>query len=659
MAIIYSYPIATAPSVADILLGTDSTGKDTKNFTIQSIIDLVPAQINGTVGTIPVFTGINSIGDSLISQDANGLVYIGSQASGTRFTNTGVNTDIIMGTSLFVNNITTSDGGNVLIKGNVIIGDAATDILQIASNVSDSTGDASTAAGQVLFSNAAGQLVWGDITSPIAGGVAGEIVVWTSETTLGTAPIKLGAGGDSLILNELTQSTASGSFSTSMGAFTTASGSFSTAMGRSTAASGDSAFSIGYQSIASGESSFAGGGDGSGGGGGGGIAYGNNSFAFGSGSIAGEVSGNAGGGIAMGIGCEAEGSNSVALGNNSKATRSNSFAAGVGNLASGVSTTALGSVTVASGNNSFACGDNTTASGIYSFAAGKGTLASGNGSIAMGGIGTGTSTAAGVSSAVFGGLQNTANGVNSTILGGQKNTIDAGSGDSGIIGGEDNNVTAGSRNSILLGGIGLSGGGIHQTAVGVANISRNDAKFIVGVGSYDGPASITRENGFLVTDAGEIEINQYVNNFLANDYSFPVLSIDGSGRVKKGNLVDMLPAIPPEMSSQNLTFQPGSNENLGANTKGIVIASWTGASGSATATLPQSSNNLNKLITIVTAGNFGSAGGSNVLGIRPGFGDTINDVAAPSNVVVLDKGYESAEFYATSSGWIMLRKTII
>ena len=260
---------------------------------------------------------------------------------------------------------------------------------------------------------------------------------------------------------------------------------------------------------------------------------------------------------------------------------------------------------------------------------------------------------------MFGGLQNTANGVNSTILGGQKNTIDAGSGDSGIIGGEDNNVTAGSRNSILLGGIGLSGGGIHQTAVGVANISRNDAKFIVGVGSYDGPASITRENGFLVTDAGEIEINQYVNNFLANDYSFPVLSIDGSGRVKKGNLVDMLPAIPPEMSSQNLTFQPGSNENLGANTKGIVIASWTGASGSATATLPQSSNNLNKLITIVTAGNFGSAGGSNVLGIRPGFGDTINDVAAPSNVVVLDKGYESAEFYATSSGWIMLRKTII
>ena len=672
MAIIYSYPVASGVEAGDLLIGTDITGKQTKNFSISSILDLSFKPV-GTDKTLSMFGPASTLVDSLISQDDNGLVFIGSQASGTRFTNTSVSTETVTGTNLFINNITTSDGGNVLIQGNVIIGDAATDMLQIASKVSDSTGDASTAAGQILLSNAAGQLVWGDITSPIAGGVAGEIAVWTSETTLGTAPIKLGAGSNSLILNDLTQSTASGNNSVAMGLNTTASGNSSTAMGllnqatgdRSTAmgnestASGISAFSIGYQSIASGESSFAGGGDSSGGGGGGGIAYGSNSFAFGSGSIAGEVSGNAGGAIAIGVGCEAEGTNSVALGNNSKATRANSFAAGVGNLASGVSSTALGSGTVASGSNSFACGDNITASGIVSFAAGKGTIASGNGSIAMGGIGTGTSTASGEASAVFGGLQNTANGTNSTILGGQKNTIDVNSGDSGIIGGEDNNMTAGSTNSILLGGIGLIGGGINQTAVGVANVSRNDAKFIVGVGSYDGPTSITRENGFVVTDNGQIELDKYVSNFLNSDYQFPVLNVDGSGRVAKGNLVDMLPNVPPEMSSVAITFQPGSNENLSSNTKGIVIASWTGASGSATATLPQSSNNLNKLITIVTAGNFGSAGGSNVLGIKPGFGDTINDVAAPSNVVVLDKGYESAEFYATSQGWIMLRKTII
>jgi hypothetical protein len=582
--------------------------------------------------------------------------------SGTKFTRGALGSTVSM---------SIDSSGNVEIENNLTVDSNATfgeddstevnieSTLNLKGPIKDSAGILG-GNEQLLISNASGQVSWGDASTIIGVGVTGEITAWTSATTLGTAPIKLGAGVNSLMLNDITQSTASGTYSTAMGNFTTASGGNSTAMGRNTTASGYTSTAIGYNSIASGESSFAGGGSSllttprSGG-----IAYGSNSFAFGSDSIAGEVSGNSGGAIAIGVGCEAEGSNSVAIGNNSKATRSNSFAAGVGNLASGVSSTALGSVTVSSGNNSFACGDNTTASGDISFAAGKGTVASGDGSIAMGGIGTGTSTAAGEASAVFGGLQNTANGTNSTILGGQKNTIDAGSGDSGIIGGEDNNVTAGSRNSILLGGIGLTGGGIHQTAVGVANVSRNDAKFIVGVGSYNGPASITRENGFVVTDSGEIQLDQYASNFLSNNYQFPVLNIDQSGRVKKGNLADMLPDVPPEMSKSAFTFQDGSNQNLFSTVKGIVIASWTGVSGSATATLPQSSSNLNKLITIVTSASFGSAGGSNILGIKPGFGDTINDTAAPNNIIELDKAYESAEFYATSDGWIMLRKTII
>ena len=42
MAIIYSYPTVT-PSLNDLVLGTDvdNTGKATRNFTVQSIIDLV------------------------------------------------------------------------------------------------------------------------------------------------------------------------------------------------------------------------------------------------------------------------------------------------------------------------------------------------------------------------------------------------------------------------------------------------------------------------------------------------------------------------------------------------------------------------------------------------------------------------------------------
>jgi len=484
-------------------------------------------------------------------------------------------------------------------------------------------------------------------------------------TSQATGSTSLAAGSNTTASGESStamgyETTASGNYSTASGISSNASGMNSVAMGYLTTASGENSMAIGYGSIASGTNSFAGGGNDVGAPGG--IAYGSNSFAFGSNAKAGENSGNISGDIAIGFGCEADGGNSVALGNNTKATNNNSFTAGVGNLASGISSTALGSVTVASGSNSFACGDNTTASGGLSFASGKGNVASGDGSIVMGGIGTGISTAAGTASSVFGGLRNTANGINSTIVGGQKNNIDVNSSDSGIIGGEDNEMTAGSTNSILLGGIGLRGGGINQTVVGVANVSRNDAKFIVGVGEYTDPTAITRENAFVVKDDGQIVLDQYTSNdFLSNTYTFPVLNLDGSGKINKGNLVDMLPEVPPEMKNTSYTFQSGSNLNLGASTKGIVIASWTvvGSNNPATITLPQSSNNLNKLITVVTSASFGNVGGTNILGIKPAFGDTINDTTAPNSVIYLDKAYESAEFYATSDGWIMLRKTIV
>ena len=76
MAIIYSYPTVT-PESEDLIIGTDITGKVTKNFTVGSIIDLVenPENVNGTVNTIPVFTTDRAIGDSIITQDsgANGV----------------------------------------------------------------------------------------------------------------------------------------------------------------------------------------------------------------------------------------------------------------------------------------------------------------------------------------------------------------------------------------------------------------------------------------------------------------------------------------------------------------------------------------------------------------------------------------------------------
>ena len=786
MAIIYSYPVASAVEAGDLLIGTDITGKQTKNFTLQSIIDLVPAEVNGTVGTIPVFTGLNSIGDSIITQDSNKNVKIGENdaignsklnvfriedmttssphiatfnesysnhsanlwpnpgdnpadiygsVSRASFTGSGSVDQIIginpvgrhsgSGSVNFIQgvqttaNLTGAGSAGTMIASYAkvnIFGTANTEITDAiaANNVLDLNGSNTVQNAFGTYTNLF--LTEGEVSNVAVGhyidfdqvsattqinnayyiraeddslNVSGEKLFIKDTTGLNS---EFGANltiADSLEVGSTSQATgstslaagsntlASGTSSTAMGSSTIASGVLSTAMGRNTTASGITSVAMGdqttassvgsiatgYKSIASGDCSFAGGGfptfqfpiDG-------GIAYGSNSFAFGSNAIAGEVSGNMSGDIAIGVGCEADGGNSVALGNNTKATNNNSFTAGVGNLASGVSSTALGSVTVASGSNSFACGDNTTASGGLSFASGKGNVASGDGSIVMGGIGTGVSTAAGTASSVFGGLQNTANGTNSTIVGGQKNNIDVNSSDSGIIGGEDNEMTSGSTNSILLGGIGLRGGGINQTVVGVANVSRNDAKFIVGVGEYTNSTTITRENAFVVKDDGQIVLDQYTSNdFLSNTYTFPVLNLDGSGKINKGNLADMLPEVPPEMKNTSHTFQSGSNVNLGASTKGIVIASWTvvGSNNPATITLPQSSNNLNKLITVVTSASFGNVGSTNILGIKPAFGDTINDTTAPNSVIYLDKAYESAEFYATSDGWIMLRKTII
>ena len=543
------------------------------------------------------------------------------------------------------------------------------------------------------------------ISSGIIGtGTIGVMPVWTTATSLGDSVIKLGTGVNSLIFNDLANNIASGENSLAMGENTTASGenssamgknsiasglistamgldsissgNNSTAMGESTTASGESSIAmgksttasavgstaIGYKSIASGECSFAGGGistfaspiDG-------GIAYGINSFAFGENAIAGDPSGNIGGDIAIGSRCEADGGNSVALGNNTKATRSNSFAAGVGNLASGSSSTALGSVTVASGAFAFACGDNTTASGSLSFAAGKGNVASGAGSIVMGGIGTGISTAAGEASAVFGGLQNNANGLNSTILGGQKNDIDVNSNDSSIIGGEDNEIIPGSKNSVLLGGIGLRAGGIHQTTCGVANTPRDDAKFIVGVGTYTSPTNITRENGFVVKDNGQIVLDQYINNdFLDNNANLEILNVDTFGRVKKAELPTVLKDIPTVLGVDTWNASPGASINLGSNTSTIFSVEWSGGvAGTAQAVLPQSSNNIGKLITVVTKADFGTVANTYILQVRPGFGDNINGVSAPTVAIELDKAYESAEFLATNDGWILLRSTIL
>ena len=71
MAIIYSYPTST-PASGDLLIGTDITGKETKNFTIDSVVTAgISTHIAGTANKVPLFTGANVIGDSIITQSSS------------------------------------------------------------------------------------------------------------------------------------------------------------------------------------------------------------------------------------------------------------------------------------------------------------------------------------------------------------------------------------------------------------------------------------------------------------------------------------------------------------------------------------------------------------------------------------------------------------
>jgi hypothetical protein len=184
MAIIYSYPKVTSPLATDVLVLTDTTivaGKrknKTKSIEMSDVADYVVSSTSGitgsgTLNTIAMFTPNGaSIGDSgLVFTSTGGGTganlplynFTGTaDVSATRFL--GID---FFGSTLNISTITAGSTGTVTLNGEVIIGDQATDVLQITSSVTDSTGTGSTAAGQVLASNAAGQLVWEDLSAAI------------------------------------------------------------------------------------------------------------------------------------------------------------------------------------------------------------------------------------------------------------------------------------------------------------------------------------------------------------------------------------------------------------------------------------------------------------------------------------------------------------
>ena len=81
MAIIYSYP-TVVPTSDDLILGTDvnADGKPTKNFTIQSVVDIVSG---GAAGLGAVLKINSSAKDPATQQNQSATDFINVQGTGT------------------------------------------------------------------------------------------------------------------------------------------------------------------------------------------------------------------------------------------------------------------------------------------------------------------------------------------------------------------------------------------------------------------------------------------------------------------------------------------------------------------------------------------------------------------------------------------------
>jgi hypothetical protein len=228
MAIINTYPTAT-PKGADLLIGTqvkDGTvlENSTKSFTVDALGSYIVTSTSaitgsGTLNTIAMFTPSGqAIGDSLITQAALGA---------------GIN----INTNLTVSNVST-------FNGNVIIGNADTDLLTVTSTsrfyndvqlgsdtddqivvegtlelqgpVKDNSANLPSSAGQILVGDTSGNVTWTDSTDIVSGAVTKLIPFLTTATPGGSETytalnniVKIGwSGGNGIYIINLPLATA-------------------------------------------------------------------------------------------------------------------------------------------------------------------------------------------------------------------------------------------------------------------------------------------------------------------------------------------------------------------------------------------------------------------------------------------------------------------
>lgn len=186
--------------------------------------------------------------------------------------------------------------------------------------------------------------------------------------------------------------------------------------------------------------------------------------------------------MAIGLNTIASATNSIALGNTTKATANNATALGWNTVASGLRSSAFGQETRASGDNSTAFGLNTTASGARSTAFGNATTASGSNAFALG-----WNTLARGDRAFAAGQDNDAIGNNSVAIG--MNAIARGSRSisvgAGTIAREDDSFAMGTRSEArgvrsMSFGYEAIANGTNSTSIGWSTRSNGDRSLATG-----------------------------------------------------------------------------------------------------------------------------------------------------------------------------------
>lgn len=149
MAIIYSYPQKTTPAGNDFLVITDSeqpapNKNRTKSLTIDNLANYVVTSTSGitgsgTVNTIAMFTPTGvKIGDSFITQEVFAPGTGNEENRVTINPTPGANPNVLIVntgrfTTVETDDISASDAGEVLMRGNVTIGNSTSDFFNINS----------------------------------------------------------------------------------------------------------------------------------------------------------------------------------------------------------------------------------------------------------------------------------------------------------------------------------------------------------------------------------------------------------------------------------------------------------------------------------------------------------------------------------------------